>query len=479
MDDGCPDRSRRRHRVAGRPLSRARTAAGRAHGDVHRHRRLHGLRGHPRGPGGGTPGPPAARGGAARDPPAVGPHPEAPRRRADGRVRVARRGAPCRARDAACGAGRASPHRHAGRRSPPARGRSHGPRGERGRAHRRARARRRDPGERRGARRGERSGGALPPGAGARDRRPGAAAALPGRGRRLPEGAEGTMYGGAMTVRLAFRPPLDWSGLLGFLAPRATPGVEAVAGGVYRRTIGLGDATGTIEVRAAVGEPHLVMRVRRRRLPAVVERARRLFDLDADPVRIADHLARSPELAPLVARRPGLRVPGAWDAFELAVRAVLGQQVTVRGATTLAGRLVRAFGRPLDRAEDGLTHLFPRPETLADADLASIGLPRARAATIRGLARGVARGEIALDAARGLEDAVARLAAVPGIGAWTAHYIAMRALGEPDAFPAADLGLRRALGNGAGQLAQARGAERAGAWRAWRVSAALSSLGVM
>jgi len=276
-----------------------------------------------------------------------------------------------------------------------------------------------------------------------------------------------------MTVRLAFRPPLDWSGLLGFLAPRATPGVEAVAGGVYRRTIGLGDAAGTIEVRAAAGEPHLVMRVRRRRLPEVVERARRLFDLDADPVRIADHLARSPELAPLVARRPGLRVPGAWDAFELAVRAVLGQQVTVRGATTLAGRLVRAFGRPLDRAEDGLTHLFPRPETLADADLASIGLPRARAATIRGLARGVARGEIALDAARGLEDAVARLAAVPGIGAWTAHYIAMRALGEPDAFPAADLGLRRALGNGAGPLAPARVAERAEAWRPWRAYAAM------
>jgi len=272
-----------------------------------------------------------------------------------------------------------------------------------------------------------------------------------------------------MTVRLAFRPPLDWSGLLGFLAPRATPGVEAVAGGVYRRTIAVGDAVGTIAVRARAGEPHLVMRVPRPRLPEVVERARRLFDLDADPVRIADHLARSPELAPLVARRPGLRVPGAWDAFELAVRAVLGQQVTVRGATTLAGRLVRAFGKPLDRAEDGLTHLFPRPEALADADLASIGLPRARAATIRVLARGA----VALDASRGLEDAVARLAAVPGIGAWTAHYIAMRAFGEPDAFPAADLGLRRALGNGAGPLAPARVAERAEAWRPWRAYAAM------
>ena len=209
------------------------------------------------------------------------------------------------------------------------------------------------------------------------------------------------------------------------------------------------------------------------RLLQVVERARRLFDLDADPVPIADHLAGSPELAPLVARRPGLRVPGAWDAFELAVRAVLGQQVTVRGATTLAGRLVRAFGTPLDRAEDGLTHLFPRPEALAAADLGALGLPRARAATIRALAGAVASGEVVLDASRGLEDAVARLAAVPGIGAWTAHYIAMRALGEPDAFPAADLGLRRALGNGAGRLAPARVAELAEAWRPWRAYAAM------
>ena len=291
------------------------------------------------------------------------------------------------------------------------------------------------------------------------------------RGRRGPVANHG-----GVTVRLAFRPPLDWSGLLGFLAPRATPGVEAVADGVYRRTIAIGDGAGTIEVRAAAGEPHLLMRVRLarpERLLQVVARARRLFDLDADPVPIADHLAASPELTPLVARRPGLRVPGAWDAFELAVRAVLGQQVTVRGATTLAGRLVRAFGTPLDRAEDGLTHLFPRPEALADADLAALGLPRARAATIRALAGAVASGEVVLDASRGLEDAVARLAAVPGIGAWTAHYIAMRALGEPDAFPAADLGLRRALGNGAGRLAPARVAERAEAWRPWRAYAVM------
>jgi len=243
-----------------------------------------------------------------------------------------------------------------------------------------------------------------------------------------------------------------------------------------RCTIAIGADTGTIEVRAAAAEPHLLMRVRlgrHERLLQVVERARRLFDLDADPGLIGGHLARSPELAPLVARRPGLRVPGTWDAFELAVRAVLGQQVTVRGATTLAGRLVRTFGTPLDPPEDGLTHLFPRPAVLADADLAPLGLPRARAATIRALAGGVARGELVLEASRGLEDAVARLAAVPGIGAWTAHYIAMRALDEPDAFPAADLGLRRALGHGAAPLEPARVAELAEAWRPWRAYAAM------
>src|SRR5439155_1450645 len=359
---------------AGRPLSDAPAAAAPAHGDVHRHRRLHGLRRHPRRPGRSTPAPPARPSGPAGHPPALGPHPEAPRRRAHGRVRVARRGAPRRARDAAGGAGRASPHRHPRRRGALARGRSHRPRGERGRAHRGARARRRDPGERRGALRGGRSRGALSPGAGARDRRPGAARALPREGvdhvRRLPDGVEGTMYGERMTmtqsirdsVPLAFRPPLDWPALLVFVALRATPGV---------------------------------------------------------------------------------------------------------------GRLVRTFGTPLDPPEDGLTHLFPRPAVLADADLAPLGLPRARAATIRALAGGVARGELVLEASRGLEDAVGRLAAVPGIGAWTAHYIAMRALDEPDAFPAADLGLRRALGHGAAPLETARVAELAEAWRPWRAYAAM------
>jgi len=294
---------------------------------------------------------------------------------------------------------------------------------------------------------------------------------------RRTRGARGPLANGdGLVVRLPYRPPVDWPALLAFLAPRATPGIEAVADGVYRRTIAVGDAPGTIEVRAAPGEPHLLMRVRLprpERLLHVVERARRLFDLDADPALIANHLGRSRLLAPLVARRPGLRVPGAWDGFELAVRAILGQQVTVRGATTLAGRMVREFGTPLAQAEDGLTHRFPAPERLADADLVSIGLPRARAATIRALAAAVARGELGLAASRALDEAVDRLVAIPGIGNWTAHYIAMRALGEPDAFPAADLGLRRALGTGGTRLTAARVAQLAEAWRPWRAYAAL------
>src|SRR5262249_35111280 len=232
---------------------------------------------------------------------------------------------------------------------------------------------------------------------------------------------------------------------------------------------------GPIEVRPA-DEAHLFMRVR---LPAhegliqLVERVRRLFDLAADPMPVTSHLRRSADLGRLVAALPGLRVPGAWDGFELAVRAILGQQVTVKGGTTLAGRLVERFGRRIESEIAGLTHLFPRADALAEADLGVIGIPRVRADTIRALAASVVGGAVVLDAAHGLDDALARLRAIPGIGDWTAHYIARRALGEPDAFPATDLGLRRALGNGHGPVsagALARAAER---WRPWRAYATM------
>jgi 3-methyladenine DNA glycosylase/8-oxoguanine DNA glycosylase len=185
-------------------------------------------------------------------------------------------------------------------------------------------------------------------------------------------------------------------------------------------------------------------------------------------------LGRDPLLAPLVAARPGLRVPGTWDPFELSVRAILGQQVSVRGARTLAGRLVAAFGRPLPGGgADGLTHLFPAPAALAAADLSGIGIPVARAAAIRTLAAAVSMGRIELTAARGLEDFETRLCALPGIGPWTAQYVALRAFGEPDAFPAGDLGLRRALEAARVPAGAAALRERALSWSPFRAYATL------
>jgi len=280
---------------------------------------------------------------------------------------------------------------------------------------------------------------------------------------------------GGLTVRLPYRPPLPWDALLGFLAARATPGIETVEDGAYRRTIRVGDEAAAIEVQPNAERHHVVLRIDapdHLRLIDVVERVRRVLDLAADPDRIADHLRRDRRLRRMVERLPGLRVPGAWDPFELTVRAILGQQVTVRGATTLAGRLALRFGTPVDLGP-GLTRLFPLPSALADAPLEKIGLPAARAKTIRSLATAVAEGRLALESAQGTEELAARLRELPGIGPWTAEYVAMRALGEPDAFPAADLGVRAALGNGAGPLPAKKVAELAEAWRPWRAYAVM------
>jgi len=284
--------------------------------------------------------------------------------------------------------------------------------------------------------------------------------------------------GGGLLLRLPYRPPLDWAAMSGFLKHRATPGVEAVDGDCYRRTVRINSVAGVVELQHVANEAYLLMRVW---LPSyegalqVVERARRIFDLDADPLQINQHLRRSPLLLGMVAAASGLRVPGAWDGFELAVRAVLGQQVTVTGATTLAGRLAKAFGTPLPGYESlALTHLFPQPEMLAEADLRLIGITEARAGTIRALASAVAGGQLKLDASQGLEDVISRLCAIPGIGDWTANYIAMRALGETDAFPAEDLGLRRALANGKGLVSGRELTKIADEWRPWRAYAAMS-----
>jgi len=283
--------------------------------------------------------------------------------------------------------------------------------------------------------------------------------------------------GPGLALRLPYRAPLDWTALLTFLGARATPHVERVEGETYRRSLQVGGALGALEVEPIAGAAALELRIW---LPAfdgihqVVSRARRLFDLDADPHAIAAQLRRNPVLAARLARRPGLRVPGAWDPFEVAVRAILGQQVTVRGATTLAGRLAERFGAPLgEAARPGLDRLFPGAAALAAADLESIGLPRARAAALRALASAVASGALDLDAARGPGALAAELRALPGVGPWTASYVAMRAGGDPDAFPAGDLGLRRALGGGAPPVSEREAERIAEAFRPWRAYAAM------
>ncbi|HVM97943.1 MAG TPA: DNA-3-methyladenine glycosylase, partial [Candidatus Acidoferrales bacterium] len=281
---------------------------------------------------------------------------------------------------------------------------------------------------------------------------------------------------GGLVVRLPYRPPLAWMELLEFLAPRATPGVEQVDDGVYRRSIAISGTTAIIEVSQPTGERFLRLRLEAPGdvdLINVVDRVRCLFDLDADPLRIEEHLRRSRKLRSLINSISGLRVPGAWDGFELAVRAILGQQVTVRGATTLAGRLAQAFGQPLAAPCGDVSRLFPTPEALAVADLTRIGLTRARATTVRELAAAVVAGDLRLDGSHDLDAALQQLRKIRGIGDWTAHYIAMRALGEPDAFPAGDLGLRHALGNGSGPLSPRQADQASQAWRPWRSYAAM------
>jgi AraC family transcriptional regulator of adaptative response / DNA-3-methyladenine glycosylase II len=281
--------------------------------------------------------------------------------------------------------------------------------------------------------------------------------------------------GGGLRLRMPYREPYDWRAVIAFLAARATPGVESVSPAAYRRTVAHNGSTGVIEVAPEPGQSSLALRVRGvdyGDIFAVVERARRLFDVGADPLPIVTHLGRCPALAPLVRSRPGLRVPGAWDPFEVAVRAVLGQQVSVRSASAMCGRLVQTFGRPVT-GDPELTHVFPSAETLAEASLDRFALPRSRAEAIRALARAVAERSLVLDAARGLDDAVERLCALPGIGPWTANYVAMRALSEPDAFPAADLGLRRAVSSALAPAPVADLAAQAEAWRPWRAYAAM------
>jgi AraC family transcriptional regulator of adaptative response / DNA-3-methyladenine glycosylase II len=293
----------------------------------------------------------------------------------------------------------------------------------------------------------------------------------------------------ALTVRLAYREPLDWEWLLGFLAPRAIPGVEEVVGDCYRRTLRLPHGHGVVSLAPVGGQIECRLRLADLRdLTAAVQRCRRLLDLDADPTVPAEHLSGDPLLAPLVRASPGLRLPGAVDGAELAVRAVLGQQISVPAARTVAGRLTLALGEPLPAgvadplAPSTLTHLFPAPSAIAAADPQVRGggfpIPARRRQTLQTLSRLLADGELTIDPGSEREEVRARLLALPGIGPWTAEYIAMRALADPDAFLPTDLGVRRALerlsrahsapSGGCTPREAARLAER---WRPWRAYA--------
>jgi AraC family transcriptional regulator of adaptative response / DNA-3-methyladenine glycosylase II len=269
---------------------------------------------------------------------------------------------------------------------------------------------------------------------------------------------------------LRYRPPYHWKGMLDFLERRAIPGVESVLGGVYRRTIEIGGKRGYFEVTHA--ENHSLGVTVQFDDPSalffIVERIRAMFDLNADPGKIAQTLRRDSALAPLVRATPGIRLPGCWDPFELSIRAIVGQQISVRGASTITGRIAAKFGT-LYAPSPGLTHIFPTPDVLSRADLTSLGLTKARAATIREFARAVRDGEIGFIGAIDFHEFLAKLTALPGVGAWTAQYIAMRALGEPDAFPTGDVALLRVSGLSNHQALTAR----AEAWRPWRSYATL------
>jgi AraC family transcriptional regulator of adaptative response / DNA-3-methyladenine glycosylase II len=278
---------------------------------------------------------------------------------------------------------------------------------------------------------------------------------------------------GGLALRLAFRGPLDWGALVGYLAARAIPGVEQVSGDIYRRTIVVGGDPGLLEL-SPDGDDHLVLVAHLPHwepLVHLVARARRIANLDLDLDEPTAQLVDDPVIGPLLRARPGLRTPGTWDPFECGVRAIVGQQVTVAAANTITARIVSRFGTAVPGlGQLGLTHAFPSATVLAEADLSRVGLPRTRQETIRLFARAVAGDAIRLDGSVPLGELVSSLTAIEGVGSWTANYLALR-LGEPDAFPATDLWLRRVLAEASPDPGPPvmRIAER---WRPWRALAA-------
>jgi AraC family transcriptional regulator of adaptative response / DNA-3-methyladenine glycosylase II len=296
--------------------------------------------------------------------------------------------------------------------------------------------------------------------------------------RRAQSNTEGADEG--VTLRLRYRPPYDWSSIIGFLRARAISEVEVVENERYFRTVEMDGFAGTIEVFHQPERQNICVKIRFpnvRSLPAIVARVRRQFDIGADIETIDTHLSNDPLLAPLVAQRPGLRAPGGWDSFELAVRAILGQQVSVGAARRLAGQLVALYGGSVPKAyigHVGLSRTFPRAEQLAKAKSIGLGMPAARLTALKALAEATVADPNLFRSGGSIEETVERLKSIRGVGEWTAQYIALRAVREMDAFPATDVGLRRgaAVVDEAAAKTSSVLLDRAESWRPWRAYAA-------
>jgi AraC family transcriptional regulator of adaptative response / DNA-3-methyladenine glycosylase II len=283
-----------------------------------------------------------------------------------------------------------------------------------------------------------------------------------------------------VVLRLRYRPPYDWDNVLSFLEARAIAGIEIVEDGRYLRTIEVDGAVGSLAVAHLAKQQSLEIGIlfpKVKALPAIVARVRRLFDLGANIDTIDQHLSADPALASLVRQRPGLRAPGGWDGFEIAIRAVLGQQVSVAAARQLAGRLVELHGHHVPkpfRNHPSLSHVFPEAQRLAAASSIGLGMPVARLAALKAVAEATVTNPNLFHPLGGIEETVARLKTIRGIGEWTAQYIALRAVREPDAFPATDIGLLRGAASidGGMKVSPATLLDRAESWRPWRAYAA-------
>ena len=281
----------------------------------------------------------------------------------------------------------------------------------------------------------------------------------------------------SVCLHIAYQPPYDWNSFLTYLAARAIDGLEEVRDGVYRRTVSFEGSDGIVEVSNNPERQGLAVQIHLlsvRALSVVALRVRRMFDVYADVDRIGIHLSSDPTLARLIVKRPGLRVPGSWDGFELAVRAILGQQVTVEAGRQLAGKLVRLCGRPSPAlSNDSLSYVFPSAQCVVSADLSALGMPRSRKETIQLLAKAVAANPRFFEVPGSCEEVIGRLRAVPGVGDWTAQYIALRAFQQTDAFPVTDIGsLRGTAGLDGTAMSAAQLLGRAEMWRPWRAYAA-------